>query len=271
MSISSLILNHIVFFSLLISLILNLEKNQEEKNIPLNQNNASIKENPYEDINKTYEYNQRKKSNNTQQSNVDKEHPYNLTYDEMDTMMFCSILVHESIPKKKKEIEDLTKKLNLSSSEQVYDKVGTDMFEYCTKNADIKIVNNYIKKLYYFNNFKLEKTFESITQINSTKYNKKTDLYLTQSQRILMFLFQKVEELFRQKRADQTVDFEKEIEQENQKIKIGNFDMNKIPLGIKLGIFLIVIIVLFGGIFYFLKTMEKKPKDKKKNKKKKTE
>jgi len=270
MSISSLILNHIIFFSLLISLILNQGQNQKEK-IPLNKNNASIKENPNEDINKTYEYNQRKKSNNTEQSNIDKEHPYNLTYDEMDTMMFCSIVVHESIPKNKKEIEKLTKKLNLSSSEQVYDKVGTDMFEFCTKHADIKIVNNYIKKLYYFNNFKWEKKFESITQINSTKYNKKTDLYLTQSQRILMFLFQKVDELFRQKRADQTVDFEKEIEQENQKIKIGNFDMNKIPLGFKLGIFLIVIIVLFGGIFYFMKMMEKKPKNKKKNKKKKTE
>jgi abortive infection bacteriophage resistance protein len=86
-----------------------------------------------------------------------------------------------------------------------------------------------------------------------------------------MFLFEKVNELFRQKRADQTVDFQKEIQQENQKIKIGNFDMNNIPIGIKLGIFLIVIIVLFGGVFYFLKKMEKKPKDKKKNKKKKTE
>jgi hypothetical protein len=161
--------------------------------------------------------------------------------------------------------------LNSSSSDQVYDKIGTDIFEYCTKNVDINIVNKYIKNLYYSNNFKWEKSFDSLTQINSTKYNNKTDLYLTQNQRILMFLFEKVNELFRQKRADQTVDFQKEIQQENQKIKIGNYDMNNIPIGIKLGIFLIVIIVLFGGVFYFLKKMEKKPKDKKKNKKKKTE
>ena len=271
MSNSSLILNHLIFFSLLIILILSQEHNHEETNIINNNDNDSIKDNSKEDINKTYEYKPRKKTNSIQQSNIDKEHPYNLTYDEMDTMMFCSILIQETIQKKKKEIDKISEKLNSSSSDQVYDKIGTDIFEYCTKHADINIVNKYFKNLYYSNNFKWEKSFDSLTQINSTKYNNKTDLYLTQSQRILMFLFEKVNELFRQKRADQTVDFEKEIQQENQKIKIGNFDMNNIPLGIKLGIFLLVIIVLFGGVFYFLKKMEKKPKEKKKNKKKKTE
>lgn len=271
MSISSLILNRLIFFSLLIALILSQEQKHEETNTINNNDNNSTKDNFDDDINRTYEYKPRSKTSSTQKSNIDKEHPYNLTYDEMDTMMFCSILIQDSIKKKKNEVEEVTKKLNLSSSDQVYDKIGTDIFEYCTKNADIKIVNKYIKNLYYSNNFKWEKSFDSLIQINSTKYNNKTDLYLTQSQRILMFLFQKVNELFRQKRADQTVDFEKEIRQENQKIKIGNFDMNNIPVGIKLGIFLIVIIVLFGGVFYFLKKMEKKPKDKKKNKKKKTE
>ena len=251
MSNSSLILNHLIFFSLLILLILSQEHNHKEANTINNNDNDSIKDNSNEDINKTYEYKLRKKTDNTQQSNIDKEHPYNLTYDEMDTMMFCSILIQETIQKKKKEIDKISEKLNSSSSDQVYDKIGTDIFEYCTKHADINIVNKYFKNLYYSNNLKWEKS--------------------TQSQRILMFLFEKVNELFRQKRADQTVDFEKEIQQENQKIKIGNFDMNNVRLGIKLGIFLIVIIVLFGGVFYFLKKMEKKPKDKKKNKKKKTE
>ena len=65
--------------------------------------------------------------------------------------------------------------------------------------------------------------------------------------------------------------FENEIQQENQKIKIGNYDMEKIPIAIKLGIFLVVIILIFGGAFYLLKKMEKKPNDKKKNKKKKNE
>ena len=80
-----------------------------------------------------------------------------------------------------------------------------------------------------------------------------------------MYLYQRVDELFRQKRADKR----DEIEQENQKIKIGNLDMDSIPNSFKFGALLIVIILLFGGVFYFLKQMQKKPKDKKKNKKKK--
>lgn len=269
MSISSFLLNHLIFFSLLITLILNqVQKNEQSTSL---NNNNTLKENPTENLNATYSNNQRKKYDNTQQSNIDKERPFNLTYDEMDTMIFCSILVQETLRERKTEVENLTKKLNLSSSDQVYDKLGTDVFEFCTKKADIKIVNNYIKNLYYFNNFRWEKSFENYTQINFTKYNNRTDLYYTQSQRILMFLYQKVNEIFRQKRADQTVRFENEIQQENQKIKIGNYDMEKIPIAIKLGIFLVVIILIFGGAFYLLKKMEKKPNDKKKNKKKKNE
>jgi hypothetical protein len=269
MSISSFLLNNLIFFSILITFIYNQSHNNQQ-NTPLNNNN-SINENLTESTNSTPVNNKRKKYNNAQQSNIDKERPFNLTYDEMDTMIFCSILVQETLKGRANELENLTKKLNLSSSDQVYDKIGTDIFEYCTKKADIKIVNNYIKHLYYFNNFRWEKSFENYTQINFTKYNNRTDLYFTQSQRILMFLYEKVNEIFRQKRADQTVHFENEVPQENQKIKIGNYDMEQIPLAIKLGIFLVVIILSFGGVFYFLKKMEKKPKDKKKNKKKKNE
>ncbi len=95
---------------------------------------------------------------------------------------------------------------------------------------------------------------------------------LTQSQRILMYLYQRVDELFRQKLADErdnNVEPEKNIN--NQKIKIGNIDVDTIPNSIKFGAFLIVVILLFGGVMYLLRKMEKKPKDKKKNKKKKNE
>ena len=133
MPISSFLLNHLIFFSLLITFILNQSQNNEQ-NTPLNNNN-SLNETPTENLNATYSNNQRKKYDNTQQSNIDKERPFNLTYDEMDTMIFCSILVQETLRERKNEIENLTKKLNLSSSDQVYDKLGTDVFEFCTKKA----------------------------------------------------------------------------------------------------------------------------------------
>ena len=85
------------------------------------------------------------------------------------------------------------------------------------------------------------------------------------NQQLLMYKYQRVDELFRQKRADQR----DKIDEDNQKIKIGELDMNRIPNSLKLTIFLVVLVLFFGGVFYLLKSMEKKPKDKKKNKKKK--
>ena len=89
MSNSSLIVYRLIFFSFLIALILSQDQNHEETK-PLNNNdNNPTKDNSDEDTNKTYEYKPRKETYNKQHEHIDKEHPYNLTYDEMDTMMFC--------------------------------------------------------------------------------------------------------------------------------------------------------------------------------------
>ena len=40
--------------------------------------------------------------------------PYNMTIDEMDTMMVCTIVVQEAVKKFKTDIESLQKKFNLS-------------------------------------------------------------------------------------------------------------------------------------------------------------
>jgi len=188
-----------------------------------------------------------------------------MTIDEMDTMILCTGVVQEHFKRKKAEVEDLQKKLNLSSSNPIYEKVGTDIFEKCNKNLDIKIVNEHIKNLSFFNNFKWRKEFEELSKVDYDKYNNETDLRLTMDQQILMYKYQRVDELFRQKRAD-----EREFnEEENQKLKIGKLDMDSIPSSIKFLIFLVILVLLFGGIFYLLKSVEKKPKDKKKKEKKK--
>ena len=93
-------------------------------------------------------------------------------------------------------------------------------------------------------------------------------MLITMEQQILMYKYQSVEEVFRQKRADQR---DTTVKDNNEKIKIGNFDIDNIPGSIKFSMLLLFLILIFGGVFYFLKKMEKKPKDKKKNKKKKTQ
>ena len=220
-------------------------------------------------LNHSFSHNQKKKYNTKPE--YDKNRPYNLTIDEMDTMMFCSIIVQETLRGKKEEVENVTKKMNLSSSNQVYEKVGTDIFEECNKKANIILVNTFIKNLTYFNNFRWDKSFETLGVIDFGGYKTESDLILTQSQRILMYLYQRVDDLFRQKLADQrNINIEPEKKINNQKIKIGNVDVDKIPNSIKFGAFLIVVILLFGGVMYLLRITEKQ-KDKKKNKKKKTE
>ena len=197
----------------------------------------------------------------------DKFRPFNLSFDEMDKMIFCTFVIQNTLRDKKTDLENVQKKMNLSSPNMIYEKLGTDMFEKCNKNADINIVNKYVKNLTYFDNFILEKSFKSLVDIDFDKYNNQSDLVLTMDQQVLMYKYQSVEEVFRQKRADQR----EAHEQENQKIKIGSLELDQIPSYVKFTAFLVVLLIIFGGIFYFLKTLEKKPKDKKKNKKKKTQ
>ena len=203
-----------------------------------------------------------------QRPKYDKNRPFNLTYDQMDTMIFCTFVIQETLRGKRTEIEIMQKRMNLTGPNQIYEKVGTDMFERCNKKVDIDVVNKFVKNLTYFDNFKMDKSFKTLSEVDFDKYNNISDLILTMEQQVLMYKYQSVEELFRQKRADQR---DTTVKDNNEKIKIGNFDIDRIPGSIKFGMLLIFLILIFGGVFYFLKKMEKKPKDKKKNKKKKTQ
>ena len=120
----------------------------------------------------------------------------------------------------------------------------------------------------YFYNFKYEKDFDELTKIDFDKYKNRTSLRFSTEQQILMYKYNKINEFYTQKKADER----DKIQQENRKIKIGQIDMESIPLSFKLGIFLVILILFFGGIFYILKTLQRKPKEKKKkDKKKKTQ
>jgi len=252
-----------IFLFLFISLV--LSQSETNNSQPPNSTNDEIpiNDDDVEELNETLN-----NSSTHKRPQYDKNRPFNLTYEEMDTMIFCTFVIQDTLREKKSDLEKIQKRLNLSSPNQVYEKLGTDMFEKCNKNADVNLVNKYVINLTYFDNFKMEKSFKSLSDLDFDKYNNISDLALTMEQQILMYKYQSVEEIFRQKRADQrdTVD-----NANTNKIKIGNFDIDNIPSPIKFGSLLIVLILIFGGIFYFLKKLEKKPKDKKKNKKKKTQ
>ena len=156
--------------------------------------------------------------------------PLNMTNDEMDTVMLCTVIVQEIIKKSQNDIENVHKKLNLSNINMLYEKVGTDIFEKCNKKIDIKVVNKQFKNLTLIKDFAWEKSFDEFSKIDFDKYHNASDLTYTFEQQILMYKFNKVNELFRQKRADKREVFEAE----NRKIKIGKIDIDSITLSFKL-------------------------------------
>jgi len=193
--------------------------------------------------------------------------PFNMTMDEMDTMMFCTLVVKDALQKERSKIDAVKTRLNISAS-PVYEKIGTDIFNMCNKNVSLSFVNTYMKNFTYLKKFEWQKELDDIIKINYDSYNNETDLKLTIDEQILMYKYQRVDELFRQRRADLRDEYDLEQERENQKLKIGDIDVNTIPSSVKFAIFLVILLLLFGGVFYLLKTLEKKPKDKKKKKKK---
>ena len=205
--------------------------------------------------------------NKTSKTIIDSKKSFNLTIDQIDTMMFCSIIMEEKMKKLYSKVEYIKKKLNITSTELVYNKISVDIFENCNNNIGMDIVNKYFKNLTFIKTFAWDKNFDKISDVNFDKYKNISDLDYTTNQTLLMHYFQKAEEIFKQKREE---DRERYIKA-NQKIRIGNLDLENIPQNFKLGIFLIIFIIFFGSIFYFLKGLNKKLGANSKKKKKKTQ
>ena len=207
------------------------------------------------------------KTSNTTKTLIDSKKSFNLTVDTIDTMIFCSIIMDEKVKKYASKIEKLQKKLNVTTPELVSNKISVDIFEKCNQNIKIERVNKYIKNLTFVEDFYWEKYYDVISDIDFDVYKNISDLEYTTNQTLLMHHYQKAEEVFKQKQDE---DRERYIKA-NQKIRIGNLDLENIPQNFKLGIFLIIFLIFFGGIFYFLKGLNKKIGSNPKRKKKKTQ
>lgn len=211
--------------------------------------------------------NEEPKTISLNKTNTDKEKPFNLTIDEIDTMMVCSMIMEEKMKKYSNNINSVKKRLNFTKIDFVNNKVSMDIFEKCNKEIKIEKVNYYIKNLTFINDFVWEKNFDKISEINFDKYKNISDMEITAEQNTLKYKFKKAEEVFQQKQME---DRERYIKA-NQKIKIGSIDLENIPQNFKLGIFLIIFFIFFGSIFYYLKGLNKKLGSNPKKKKKKTQ
>ena len=204
---------------------------------------------------------QEKTTNNN--DSIEELKDLNLTIDEMDTMMLCSVFIQESLRKDKDRIEALANKTNTSDL-IVFDKIGTDIFENCYKSIDILIVKKYFKNLTYLGGYEWKNEFDKFIEIDYDKYLEKNDFNLTFEQQMLSNNFSVVKELFKKKQLEK----KEKIKEEKDKLKIGNFDFDDIPNNIKGIIFIMVFAAIFGGSIFLLKTLINKPKTKKDKKKK---
>ena len=203
--------------------------------------------------------------NETKSDNINKNNTQelNLTIEEMDKMMLCSIFIQEALRKDKDRIEALANKTNIVNS-YVFEKIGTDIFENCYNNINLLLVRKYFKNLTYLGGYEWRNEFDKFIEIDYDKYLEKKDFNLTLQQKILSHNFDIVKEKFKQKQLEER----EKVEEEKNKLKIGNFDLENIPNNLKGAIFLLIFAIIFGGSIYILKILINKPKKKKERKKK---
>ena len=222
-------------------------------------------------LNQTQE--QKNNSSEPEEEEIDYIEKFNLTIDDTDKMLLCSILIQKALYKDKDRIEALINKTNISDSDSylVFDKIGADIFERCFKDIDIETTRKYFYNLSSVGDLDLEwkKELDKFIEIDYDKYLNEQNFNLTEEQKLLSIKFSALKKRLNEKQKENKEKKEK-MKDELDKIKIGNFDIDNIPSNIKGFIFVLVFAAIFIGAIYLLKTLVNKPK-KVKQKKKKTQ
>ena len=214
-----------------------------------------------------------KNSSQIEEDDIDYSQKFNLTIDEMDKMLLCSIFIQKALSKDKDRIEALINKTNISESDSylVFDKIGADIFERCYKDIDIKTVRKYFYNLSSVSDLDWDEKYDKYVEIEYDKYLNKSNFTLTEEQQLLSIKFNSIKKRLNEKQKEDKERKEK-MKDELYKVKIGNFDIDNIPTNIKGFFFVFIFALIFIGSIYLLKSLVNKPKKIKiKQKKKKSE
>ena len=211
------------------------------------------------------------KTDNSKEEIIDYTKKFNLSIDEMDKMLLCSIFIQKALSKDKDRIEALINKTNIPEDDHylVFDKIGSDIFERCYKDIDMKTVRKYFYNLSTVGDLDWDKKNDKYVEIDYDKYLNESNFNLTEEQKLLSIKFNAVKQRLTEKQKEEQEKKEK-IKEEQYKLKIGNFDIDNIPDNLKGFFFVLVFAIIFIGSIYLLKTLVNKPK-KVKQKKKKTQ
>ena len=183
---------------------------------------------------------------------------FNMTIDEMDKMMTCSLFLNQKLEEDKKIIENTSLKFDNKTKEKFESKLFNDIFEYCIDNINNSIINKFFFNLTYLEPSDFQ--FNLKYNINYSNYLYK-NLTSNKKQEDFAYKLDKVREIFEQKNIL--------LKYENsKKIKIGTIDINDISKTFKI-VLIIIVLFMFIGVIYLLNNLINKKKNIKKKKKQK--
>ncbi len=184
---------------------------------------------------------------------------FNMTIDEMDKMMTCSLYLNQKLEEDKKIIENTSLKFDNNKTKEKFEiKIYNDIFEYCINNINNSIINKFFFNLTYLEPSDFQ--FNLKYNINYSNYLY-VNLTLNKKQEDLVYKLEKVREIFEQKNILSRYE-------NSKKIKIGTIDINDISKSFKI-VLIIIVLFMFIGVIYLLNNLINKKKNIKKKKKKK--
>ena len=196
------------------------------------------------------------KSNNSSKTDneeiIDYTKKFNLTIDEMDKMLLCSIFIQKALSKDKDRIEALINKTNIKDEDHylVFDKIGSDIFERCYKDIEMKTVRKYFYNLSTVGDLDWDNKYDKYVEIDYDKYLNESNFNLTEEQKLLSIKFNAVKQRLTEKQKEEQEKKEK-IKEEQYKLKIGNFDIDNIPDNLKGFFFVLVFAIIFLDLFIY--------------------
>ena len=210
-----------------------------------------------------------------------------LTEEEIDKYLFCASLFHYKIHKDEALIDEINKKLNTSSRDDAFNKVGSVILVKCFKNVPINTVRNYFSKGLYIKliNNTMHESFQEYYDIDYSEYKNKDDLLLTDEEYDSSLKFQKALEIYNNRTSKYNEELRKKedkmkkedlergeyIRKDSERVKTIEKNLLNLPNYIKVIIFIIFFGAVFGGIISFLRFVNDKSKKKDKKKKKKVQ
>ena len=204
-----------------------------------------------------------------------------LTEKEIDKLLFCGVLFQYKLHQDEKVINDMGTKFNVSSMDEVFDKIGCYILNNCVNSVKIEVAQTHFKNGQYIAELKDEdyQKYEKYFEVDYNRYTSIDDLIITDEEYNMINKFKKAYEIHHKiinevKKATEEKQrklFEKsknEQRKEEERIKVIENNLLNLPNYVKAIIFIIVFGAFFGGCFYFIRSKNYKAKHDKKKKKK---